>query len=278
MILDDELEAAVRAWLAAGSRDLPEPYLEMALDEVSSTSQRRWVWPAWRPPRIGAFARIALMTTGLGVLAVSGWVVGAGQHRGPALVSGSPSASASVEAAPSPGFERRSANAFSVPFDYIVPLGARSEELSPDNHEIELDQYGVSALSDVRLYADPCHWQKGYADVPANATPLDLAMIVHELPGYSSILPEPITVDGHPGARVDFRYTGTGDCDLPMNVRLADIGEGGNETISVSGIQQRWLIVDVGGTRVIFEEWSLGVGLAYRLPELDRIIASVRFR
>jgi hypothetical protein len=278
VILDDKQEAAVRAWLAAGPRDLPEPYLEMALDEISSTSQQRWAWPAWGPQRIGALARVALVTAALGLLAIGGWVVGAGQHPGPALVLESPSASASLEASPSPGFERRSADAFSVPFDYVVPLGARSEEASPDEHEIELDQYGVSALSDVRLYADPCHWTKGYADVPANATPLDLAMVVHELPGYSSILPEPIMVDGHPGVRVDFRYTGTGDCDLPMKVRLADIGEGGNETISVSGIQQRWLIVDVAGTRVILEEWSLGVGLAYRLPELDRIIESVRFQ
>ncbi len=113
--------------------------------------------------------------------------------------------------------------------------------------------------------------------MPATATPADLADLIHELPGYSSILPETLVVDGRPAVRVDFRYVGPPDCDIGATTRVAMVGRDHYDDQCTCGAQQRWLIFDVHGTRVVVEEYSLGVNLVYRLPELDRIVQSLHF-
>jgi hypothetical protein len=48
MRTDHDLERAVRAWVALGSEQLPEPALDAALDEIATTNQRPAGWLARR--------------------------------------------------------------------------------------------------------------------------------------------------------------------------------------------------------------------------------------
>ena len=48
MRTDHDLERAVRAWVAVGSEQLPEPALDAALDEITRTNQRHAGWLARR--------------------------------------------------------------------------------------------------------------------------------------------------------------------------------------------------------------------------------------
>ena len=48
MTNDRNLERALRTWLADGLDQLPDRHLDAALDEISTTTQRRRLTPAWR--------------------------------------------------------------------------------------------------------------------------------------------------------------------------------------------------------------------------------------
>jgi hypothetical protein len=83
MRTDHDLERAVRAWVALGSEQLPDPALDAALDEIARTNQRHAGWLARRTNlmnrnalKVGLVAAAVVAVALLGVRFLPGMVGG----------------------------------------------------------------------------------------------------------------------------------------------------------------------------------------------------------
>lgn len=288
MSSERDLERAVRTWLSDGLETLPDRYLDAALDEISTTNQRRRGPSAWRPSEMNTFARFGLAAAAVLVVAIVGWTVlvnGGPRIGGPIPSSSStPTATPTATASPTPTppTEHRSTTGFAVPFTYDVPKTWTSTAQSPNGYNVdnETDQagfYGISPMSAPRLYADPCRPSKGLLPQPG-AKPADLAQAVSQLPGLTVSAPVPVTVNGQTGVSIDFHYTGdAANCETAGKISLAQVDPGNNDQFYAAQVELRWIILDIRGKRLVLELWSAIHPLAERLPELQRIVDSIKF-
>ena len=73
MRTDHDLERAVRAWVALGSEQLPDPALDAALEEIGRTNQRHAGWLARRTNLMNGNAlKLGLVATGVVAVALLG--------------------------------------------------------------------------------------------------------------------------------------------------------------------------------------------------------------
>ena len=73
MRTDHDLERAVRAWVALGSEQLPEPALDAALDQITKTNQRHAGWLARRFNVMNGNAlKFGLVAAAIAVVAILG--------------------------------------------------------------------------------------------------------------------------------------------------------------------------------------------------------------
>jgi hypothetical protein len=85
MTVERDLERAVRAWVAQGSEQLPDPALDAALEEISITPQRRARWLARRFPPMNRYVlRFGIAAVGIIVVGVIGLSLLPGHVGGPA--------------------------------------------------------------------------------------------------------------------------------------------------------------------------------------------------
>ena len=212
----------------------------------------------------------------------------------------------------SPGdLHRWNTTVFSVPFSIDVSSlpGAIDVQhgpswfpgpISPKMFELRTNDYGIAAYSGSRLYADPCHRSRGFADT--GASPADLAAALAKVPGLAIESQRPISIDGRAGVEVDFHLTTQAiGCDDARKLHLQAVDPGVDETIDLRGdasgydaqhlsdragvaggdVQFHWAIVDVEGTRLVIETWiplfSAG-NLMGSFSQTEQAIDSIRFR
>ena len=92
MSTDRETTRVVRSWLEEGVTRLPDRVLDVVLDQVPATPQRRSWWPAWRLSDMNTFAKFAIAATTVLVVAFVGYnlLPGVGGMGGP-IATPSPS-------------------------------------------------------------------------------------------------------------------------------------------------------------------------------------------
>ena len=73
MSTDRETTRVVRSWLDEGVTKLPDRVLDVVLDQVPSTPQRRSGWSAWRSYRMNTYAKLAATAAAVVVFAVVGY-------------------------------------------------------------------------------------------------------------------------------------------------------------------------------------------------------------
>ncbi|HJP87540.1 MAG TPA: hypothetical protein VJ850_00695 [Candidatus Limnocylindrales bacterium] len=73
MSTDRETTRVVRSWLDEGVTKLPDRVLDLVLDQVPATPQRRSGWSAWRSYRMNTYAKLAAAAAAVLVLAVVGY-------------------------------------------------------------------------------------------------------------------------------------------------------------------------------------------------------------
>jgi hypothetical protein len=94
----------VRSWLDEGVTALPDRVLDLVLDQIPATPQRRANWPARRFPLLSTYARFGVVVAAVILAAAVGIGIYANSSGGPppdSTTSPAPSLDASVSAGPS---------------------------------------------------------------------------------------------------------------------------------------------------------------------------------
>jgi hypothetical protein len=95
-----DVERIVRSWLDEGVTQLPDRVLDLALDQIPATPQRRASWLARRTPTMNNYARLGLVAAAvLAVVIVGIGLFGRSLDVGPPT---SPTPSVSTSTSPSP--------------------------------------------------------------------------------------------------------------------------------------------------------------------------------
>jgi hypothetical protein len=102
---DRDVERIVRSWMDEGVTQLPDRVLDLVLDQVPSTPQRRTWWPARRFQTLNTYARFGLVAAAAVLAAAVGiGIYGSSVGHGPeSTPTPSPSASASPVSNPLAG-------------------------------------------------------------------------------------------------------------------------------------------------------------------------------
>ena len=96
MSTDRETTRVVRSWLEEGVTRLPDRVLDVVLDQVPTTPQRRRFWSAWRPNQMNLYAKLLAGAAAVLVVAFVGYqfLPGRGPGAGGATLAPSPTSAA----------------------------------------------------------------------------------------------------------------------------------------------------------------------------------------
>ena len=300
MSTDRDVERIVRSWMDEGVTALPDRVLDLVLDQIPATPQRRASWLARRFPLMNNnFVRVALVAVAL-VLAV---IIGAKLLPGPDVgPSPSDTATPTPTGTPEPSLVPFSSTSTTGAFDpgsivldgdfplaivFDVPAGW-SREGSPEAadlvgvHKIRGPVTPVYASWAViaNVYADPCHASPGPIDPPIGPAVDDLVTAMTSMVGFESTNPTEVTVDGFAGKHFELSSNinpAADGCDDPVWLSLWEPASG-SETARVPGAttMQFW-VVDVNGTRLVMftEEYN---ATPAEIAGAVAIMDSVRFQ
>jgi hypothetical protein len=208
----------VRSWLRTDEHESADRVLDIVLDRLDTTPQRRAWWPARRIADVNTYAKLLIAAAAIVVVAVIGinlLPAGTGVGGGPAATP-TPSPSPSPTPLPAvgtnlgpPGTILR-AERFSEPFTFTMPTFPLSPT-TPISAEVSgrglmrlvSDAWGsVSFHDDGTLPADMClPTGARIQDVPA--TPDEVGRWLESSAGLEVSAPVRVTVDGRTGLRWD---------------------------------------------------------------------------
>lgn len=237
MSIDPETTRIVRAWLDDGVTRLPDRVLDVVLDQVPATPQRRARWLAGTPV-IGKFMPVGLGVAAVVLIAFAGIeVLG---PSGPSGVGGghaaSPSARPSTSASPSPsrppaglseglflilsGGGDSPANA-TPPLTVTIPApgweGVQARGVLRKDWEEPAPGAGMIIFTQraFEVFGDPCKWRSSMPDEPATTVDALVAALSSQ-PGRDASQPVDITLGGYAGKAVTLHIPDDADlsgCD-----------------------------------------------------------------
>ena len=269
-----------------GVTQLPDRVLDLVLDQLPATPQRRAWWPAWRFTimnnniiRFGIAAAAVLLAVILGINFLSGPNVG-GETEATPTPSPTPAATPQplgtgtlepgMVVATGLGAGESMSVTFTVPEGWEGFAGAcvipRTGTTAPDG-------MGICFLEvNAGLYSDPCHGYAAGVDVLVGPTVEDLANALTEQAAYEATAPTDVTLGGYSGKRMDLQ--------LPSDVASCDNGEfrPWDGSIYAQGSDNRWhlWILDVEGDRMIILSSDFAGTSAEDLAEQQAIVDSMR--
>jgi len=257
---ETDFRRTARAWLEEGPTRMADRGVQDALDLVHATRQRRALWPAWMdtdmtiPIRLAAGLAVVLIAiVGLSFLPSGG--VGAPEPSptptpSPSLPTLPPVAlalNAGSWAAPSP---------FPVPLTVTVPNGWTGNVggryavfLTPTSAP-----GGVSITSFSKVYADPCHSERGVISPTPGPAVDDLITALQSVPSLTVSPVTDTTVSGHPAKELTIAAPASfAGCTLQAGTyRLWELPLGATNDMA-TGERQLLRIVDIDGTRYVID-------------------------
>lgn len=282
MSTERDVTRALRSWLHEDAHEDADRVLALVLDQLDATPQRRAAWPARRFLTMSNIARLGLAAAAIIVAVVVGIELYSRLSVGPP--GPSPSSAPTPVALSSPPVALNAGvryldSSFSVPFTFSVPgpgwTVGTGEATSFGVHASANGYYGLSIMTDVSIYRDPCHWDLGYID---NLTSLDtvdgVVAAMTSFPGFTASTSVASTVDGHAGMAFDLTVpTDASTCKDPGKVRVLDVG-GSNDEFTING-HLHYQVIDVGGTPVVLEHYSFAG--ASMLPQVQQVADTIKF-
>jgi hypothetical protein len=285
----------VLSWLREDAYENPERMLLRALDEVDTTPQRRFWWPAWRFPDMNTFTKALVATAAVVAIAVVAINLLPGRGSGTGSVPTTPSMSPTQEPSMSPtpeptaslvthaltpfgpgGFDDQDPRAASITFTFDAPAGWEPfGELGvgiggndpPDGAYLGFYRGGG-------LFSDPCLTEKereAEADIPVGPTVDDFVSALVDHPSLDVTSPVDVTLAGYSGKYLDLQVPDDiSACAYysPIDLQMH---------IYAQGPGQRWhmWVLDVDGVRVLVETNDFAGTSAQWLAEEQAMIDSL---
>jgi hypothetical protein len=303
MSADRDVTRIVRSWLEEGVTALPDRVLDVVLDQLPATPQRRSLWPARRFRDMNTSVKLAIAAAAVVVVALAGIYL---LPRGGGIAGPGPTPTAIPSPTPSPILDFTgdyapgttyaiddpccvaSRMTFTMPATgWYAPLEAwRIGKNVPGGSDL-FDLY-VTPLFVGNIYTGGCHWRGTELDPPVGPSVDDLATALFAQAGPGASSPVSVTVGGHPGKKVELQIPESLDmtaCDSdggggdPIFGRFViDAGSGAAPYTHGDGQHNTIYIFDVDGTRQVIDAmYAPSTTSAADRAEQEQIIASIRF-
>jgi hypothetical protein len=282
----------VRSWLHEDAHEDADRILNLVLDQIDTTPQRRATWLARRFPLMNNnVVRVALAAAALVAAVIIGAKLLPGPDVGPSpSIEPSPSVQL-LDALPEgdlfPGTYGLDSN-FLVPLTLTLPPGFNHGRGGPELVGIHTPSgHGLEFQIVSNVYPDPCHRTAGGPDPAVGPTVDDLVTAMTNMAGFHVGPAVDVTVGGLPAKVIELTNSiDYSTCDQ-QDVRTVVFGlpgsvRGNGEGSSVGGDEhQRIYILDVRGTRLTIMTYWFPSGNdatdARYVADLQSIVDSITF-
>jgi hypothetical protein len=286
MSADRDVTRIVRSWLHEDAYEDADRILNLVLDEIDTTPQRRAGWLARRLPfmsnsmiRVAVAAAAVLAVIALGISLFARQDVGHGPASTP-----TPTARPTPIALPAAG-ARLAPGTYVIdqPFSLRVSLtvgdgwtvwsettsdGAAVYKVSPDPP----NGRGVIVVVVDNLYANPCDTSEGLLEPALGPSVDDLAEALAGQPNTAAMPIDDVTLSGYSGKHLEYTMT-VEDVSCGRLTRFPTAA--GPREALVNEHDQVW-ILDVDGSRLMIDAFSFpGVSPA-DLADLERVVESIQ--
>jgi hypothetical protein len=240
MSADRDVTRIIRSWMDEGVTALPDRVLDLVLDQLPATPQRRatW-WRAWRSPVMSNTVRIAVAAAAVVVIAVVGLQFFGNSNVGGPAPTPTPEPTSTPTPTPRPS---SSAGGLAVGSSFVLadgqPSGNEKGSVAmtvtipapgwygtPDNGILlkndNADPPGGSGMivwagvDHLYVYGDPCDWSSTRPDTPSTTVDEVVAALAAQFSRDASA-PVDITLDGYAGKAITLHVPDDADftqCD-----------------------------------------------------------------
>jgi hypothetical protein len=291
MSADRDVARSVRSWLKEDRHEDADRVLDLVLDQLDATPQRRAGWLARRLPlmnsttlRFGIAVAVVVAAVVLGITVLGRPNESVGPSGPPTATTTLVPTTASIPLLSDQGSIET--GAVLAPGTYLLdyPFPARSALTVPDGWMVwHIDfltagllvdtgsgpgsGYGLFFLSPGdKIFADPCDKTRGMLDPVPGPSVDDLAAALASLPGMAASTPVDIELDGHPGKLIELT--------APADVASCPVGAatlwdfpGQDDYPMALGEQLPIRILDVDGVRLVIVATDYPGTSAYELGQ-----------
>jgi hypothetical protein len=160
---------------------------------------------------------------------------------------------------------------FSLPAHWFADIGGPyAVFLDPSVDPVSNDDGLVEFLIFDKIYADPCHVDRGLLNPPPGPSVDDLAKALARVPGLVATAPTDVTVAGFHGKQLTLTSsTSTATCSLwqlPLGAANA----------MVPGQRDRYWILDINGQRLVITAHEVPHESAEHKAEVQALLDSIR--
>jgi hypothetical protein len=300
MSTDRDVTRIVRSWLHEDAYEDADRILNLVLDEVDTTPQRRAGWLARRLPIMNSnFVRVGLVAAAVVVIAVVGFQFLRDSNTGGPGATETPQPTATPTATPEPSSTPEGLP--EGPFVLRSPVGGPSITVTipapgwsgePDSGILVKNENsdppdGAAMIGpffgELYVYGDPCQWSTTLPGTPATTVDEAVAALTAQASRDASA-PVDITVDGYAGKSIILHVPDDAvfsECDEGKFASWAGGGEPASAGPSryhqgPGQIDELW-ILDVNGELIVMDAMYGAETPAEHLAELHAILESMTF-
>jgi len=295
MSTDRDTTRIVRSWLEEGVTALPDRVLDIVLDQLPTTPQRRitW-WPARRPFDMNKALAFGLAAAAAVIVAILGFrfLVPASPSIGgptePPSPTVSPTPAATTPQMPAAG--DLDAGTYRVsrdtprPYTVTVPAGWNTEEgfINKGDSEAVVDgDVFVGSWIITHVFEDACLRPESDAEGLVEArTPAAITEALAAQGGHETVGPSAQTLGGYPAQLLEFRVPA--DFDIATCGGIIRLWPGAGPDLSsgqlaVVGQRMDVYVVDLDGEAVVVIAAHLDDAPVADIAEMESILESIDF-
>jgi hypothetical protein len=298
MSTDRDVTRIVRSWLHEDAYEDADRILNLVLDEIDTTPQRRSSWSAWRRPFMNTYLKVGLAAAVVVLAALIGIQLLGGSNIGEPGPSSSGSSAEPTPSEPGPsasidtGFVLWAGDApGEVPIIVTIPAGWSGDqtygvlEKGVNGGDPPAGAGIIVFEGGLYVYGDPCHWEST-KPATAGTTVDELVAALAAQASRDASDPVDVTVGGYTGKSITlhvpddvaFSAGEFTDCDQGNFSSFGSDAEPGPARFAQGPgqIDEVW-ILDVNGVVVVIDTGYYALTPADDVAELRAIVESATF-